>query len=82
MAGPAGRTALQGPVRPKKGWAWGACCGLAHRESIDGMSAAYSKVPHETLDRISVRITNALKKDVNWVVYDISNKPPATVEWE
>jgi GMP synthase (glutamine-hydrolysing) len=50
--------------------------------SIDGMSAAYSKVPHETLDRISVRITNALKKDVNRVVYDISNKPPATVEWE
>lgn len=50
--------------------------------SLDGMSAAYSKVPHETLDRISVRITNALKKDVNRVVYDISNKPPATVEWE
>jgi len=50
--------------------------------SIDGMSAAYSKVPHETLDRISVRITNTLKKSVNRVVYDISNKPPATVEWE
>ncbi len=50
--------------------------------SVDGMSAAYSKVPHETLDRISVRITNALKKSVNRVVYDISNKPPATVEWE
>jgi len=50
--------------------------------SIDGMSAAYSKVPHETLDRISVRITNTLKRSVNRVVYDISNKPPATVEWE
>lgn len=50
--------------------------------SLDGMSAAYSKVPHETLDRISVRITNTLKKSVNRVVYDISNKPPATVEWE
>ncbi len=50
--------------------------------SIDGMSAAYSKVPHETLDRISVRITNTLKASVNRVVYDVSNKPPATVEWE
>jgi GMP synthase (glutamine-hydrolysing) len=50
--------------------------------SLDGMSAAYSKIPHETLDRISIRITNTLKKDVNRVVYDVSNKPPATVEWE
>ena len=50
--------------------------------SLDGMSAAYSHVPHETLDRISIRITNTLKADVNRVVYDISNKPPATVEWE
>lgn len=50
--------------------------------SIDGMSAAYSHIPHETLDRISIRITNALKESVNRVVYDISNKPPATVEWE
>jgi len=45
------------------------------------MSADYSKVPHETLDRISIRITNTLKKSVNRVVYDVSNKPPATVEW-
>jgi GMP synthase (glutamine-hydrolysing) len=50
--------------------------------SLDGMSAAYSKIPHETLDRISIRITNTLKKHVNRVVYDISNKPPATIEWE
>jgi len=50
--------------------------------SLDGMSAAYSHIPHETLDRISIRITNTLKKDVNRVVYDVSNKPPATVEWE
>lgn len=50
--------------------------------SLDGMSAAYSKIPHETLDRISIRITNTLKRSVNRVVYDISNKPPATVEWE
>jgi GMP synthase (glutamine-hydrolysing) len=51
-------------------------------ESIDGMSAAYSKIPHEVLERISVRITNEMKRDVNRVVYDITNKPPATIEWE
>ncbi len=50
-------------------------------ESIDGMSGTYSKIPHDVLDRISVRVTNEVK-GVNRVVYDISNKPPATIEWE
>jgi GMP synthase (glutamine-hydrolysing) len=50
--------------------------------SVDGMTAAYSKIPHEILDRISVRITNTLGKKVNRVVYDITNKPPSTVEFE
>jgi len=49
--------------------------------SVDGMSATYSKIPHDVLDRISVRITNEVK-GVNRVVYDLSNKPPATIEWE
>ncbi|MBS7633053.1 glutamine-hydrolyzing GMP synthase subunit GuaA [Candidatus Bathyarchaeota archaeon] len=51
-------------------------------ESMDGMSAAYSKVPHSVLERISVRITNTLKDDVSRVVFDITNKPPGTIEYE
>jgi GMP synthase (glutamine-hydrolysing) len=51
-------------------------------ESLDGMSAAYSKIPHEILEKISVRITNELKDYVARVVYDITNKPPATIEYE
>ena len=51
-------------------------------ESLDGMSAAYSKIPHEVLERISVRITNALKDDVGRVVFDVTNKPPGTIEYE
>jgi GMP synthase (glutamine-hydrolysing) len=51
-------------------------------ESLDGMSAAYSTIPHKVLERISVRITNTLKDDVNRVVFDITNKPPGTIEYE
>lgn len=51
-------------------------------ESLDGMSAAYSKIPHPVLERISVRITNTLKDDVSRVVFDITNKPPGTIEYE
>jgi len=50
-------------------------------DSVDGMSAQYSKIPHDVLERISVRITNEVK-GVNRVAYDISHKPPATIEWE
>jgi GMP synthase (glutamine-hydrolysing) len=50
--------------------------------SIDGMSAKYSTIPHEVLTSISTEITNALKGQVNRVVYDITHKPPGTIEWE
>lgn len=50
--------------------------------SIDGMSARYSPIPHTVLTKISTRITNAVKGSVNRIVYDITNKPPGTIEWE
>lgn len=51
-------------------------------QSVDGMSGSYSKIPNEVLEKISIRITNTLKNKVNRVVYDITNKPPATIDWE
>lgn len=62
--------------------AYGRTIAIRAVESIDGMSAAYSKIPHDVLEKMSVRITNEMKKEVNRVVYDITHKPPATVEWE
>lgn len=50
-------------------------------ESKDAMTANFAKIPYGILEKISTRITNEIK-EVNRVVYDISNKPPATMEWE
>ncbi|MBX8633284.1 MAG: glutamine-hydrolyzing GMP synthase [Candidatus Thermoplasmatota archaeon] len=50
--------------------------------STDAMTARFSDIPHEVLENISTRITNTLGSDVTRVVFDITNKPPATIEWE
>ena len=61
---------------------YGYVVALRSVESIDGMSASYSRIPHDVLEKISIRITNTLGKKVNRVVYDVTNKPPGTIEFE
>jgi GMP synthase (glutamine-hydrolysing) len=50
-------------------------------QSLDGMTADWVRLPYDLLQRVSTRIINEVK-GINRVVYDISSKPPSTIEWE
>jgi GMP synthase (glutamine-hydrolysing) len=69
-------TGIKGDAR-----VYGETIALRAVQSLDMMSVHWAPIPHATLDRIAIRIVNEIK-EVNRVVYDITNKPPGTFEWE
>jgi len=62
--------------------AYGYTIAIRAVQSVDAMTCSYSDIPHHVIDTISSKITNIMGEKVNRIVYDVTNKPPSTIEWE